>query len=719
MSEEPDTNSVFDEVEEDNNPFSHTQGLASLINDGKAVDIVDDTNEDGTSTTRVSSLQGPEESVLLYKSTAPSQSLTSNQNVGATQPDQAVDGGEGSNVVVSGDFDFNRIQLNHETRVTRLLKPHTKVRIQITEAGNSNEGVSNSSKKYIVYTIRLINVDDPSEDIQTRRRYSDFESLRDILTKIFPLVIVPPIPPKNYFNLNVLNGLVASNISVASVTSGGGTGTGGGHMNGAGDGPVGESNTDAGGSGGAAGAGAGVNAGVGEPAENKGPSNGGTKDNIINNSIGLPNNNYSYINSNHLNKHKLVEHRKRLLSNFLNNCLEIPKIRNLEFFSKFLDPNANWTDEIVLITSQLPKSVYQSNPENGLQTDGIYTNLPLPVSSHSLPRALLRPLQENKKRFNRRRDQILGTDTPATESNHTTTANNNSVDNTEAVVADGSDQDIINTTLLDSTNNRIMENFIGLANDYTELGSIFNSFSLILSDSPDIRGKPLMDEEIKLNIIFDKVGQVFDRSYITLNSLIGDLETKFSEPLGEAVRYSSTLQSIRKFKDRKLRQSVLLERELEDKKREYNELSRFEAESERVESAYGQGGGTVRNAKYDLKADPTPISKSKYKLFPSMNSLKKITQYVSDIIDQNPEETRKQKLVALKNKIDILEVCQVRMAEDISYIADELNNNFKSFQKRQLKMIYDILLRYNGFLIDWAKKNVEIWEDIREEIQKL
>ncbi|CAK7903496.1 sorting nexin-41 [[Candida] anglica] len=719
MSEEPDTNSVFDEVEEDNNPFSHTQGLASLINDGKAVDIVDDTNEDGTSTTRVSSLQGPEESVLLYKSTAPSQSLTSNQNVGATQPDQAVDGGEGSNVVVSGDFDFNRIQLNHETRVTRLLKPHTKVRIQITEAGNSNEGVSNSSKKYIVYTIRLINVDDPSEDIQTRRRYSDFESLRDILTKIFPLVIVPPIPPKNYFNLNVLNGLVASNISVASVTSGGGTGTGGGHMNGAGDGPVGESNTDAGGSGGAAGAGAGVNAGVGEPAENKGPSNGGTKDNIINNSIGLPNNNYSYINSNHLNKHKLVEHRKRLLSNFLNNCLEIPKIRNLEFFSKFLDPNANWTDEIVLITSQLPKSVYQSNPENGLQTDGIYTNLPLPVSSHSLPRALLRPLQENKKRFNRRRDQILGTDTPATESNHTTTANNNSVDNTEAVVADGSDQDIINTTLLDSTNNRIMENFIGLANDYTELGSIFNSFSLILSDSPDIRGKPLSDEEIKLNIIFDKVGQVFDRSYITLNSLIGDLETKFSEPLGEAVRYSSTLQSIRKFKDRKLRQSVLLERELEDKKREYNELSRFEAESERVESAYGQGGGTVRNAKYDLKADPTPISKSKYKLFPSMNSLKKITQYVSDIIDQNPEETRKQKLVALKNKIDILEVCQVRMAEDISYIADELNNNFKSFQKRQLKMIYDILLRYNGFLIDWAKKNVEIWEDIREEIQKL
>lgn len=719
MSEEPDTNSVFDEVEEDNNPFSHTQGLASLINDGKAVDIVDDTNEDGTSTTRVLSLQGPEESVLLYKSTAPLQLLTSNQNVGATQPDQAVDGGEGSNVVVSGDFDFNRIQLNHETRVTRLLKPHTKVRIQITEAGNSNEGVLNSLKKYIVYTIRLINVDDPSEDIQTRRRYSDFESLRDILTKIFPLVIVPPIPPKNYFNLNVLNGLVASNILVASVTSGGGTGTGGGHMNGAGDGPVGESNTDAGGSGGAAGAGAGVNAGVGEPAENKGPSNGGTKDNIINNSIGLPNNNYSYINSNHLNKHKLVEHRKRLLSNFLNNCLEIPKIRNLEFFSKFLDPNANWTDEIVLITSQLPKSVYQLNPENGLQTDGIYTNLPLPVSSHSLPRALLRPLQENKKRFNRRRDQILGTDTPATESNHTTTANNNLVDNTEAVVADGSDQDIINTTLLDSTNNRIMENFIGLANDYTELGSIFNSFSLILSDSPDIRGKPLMDEEIKLNIIFDKVGQVFDRSYITLNSLIGDLETKFSEPLGEAVRYSSTLQSIRKFKDRKLRQSVLLERELEDKKREYNELLRFEAESERVELAYGQGGGTVRNAKYDLKADPTPISKSKYKLFPLMNSLKKITQYVSDIIDQNPEETRKQKLVALKNKIDILEVCQVRMAEDISYIADELNNNFKSFQKRQLKMIYDILLRYNGFLIDWAKKNVEIWEDIREEIQKL
>ena len=103
---------------------------------------------------------------------------------------------------------FKTVNMNFESRVTKLLKPNTKIRIQITEAGNSNEGMSNLLKKYTAYTIKLINLEDPINDILTRRRYSDFESLRDVLTKIFPLIVIPPIPPKNYFDFSMLNGLV-------------------------------------------------------------------------------------------------------------------------------------------------------------------------------------------------------------------------------------------------------------------------------------------------------------------------------------------------------------------------------------------------------------------------------------------------------------------------------------------------------------------------------
>ena len=44
---------------------------------------------------------------------------------------------------------------------------------------------------------------------------------------------------------------------------------------------------------------------------------------------------------------------------------------------------------------------------------------------------------------------------------------------------------------------------------------------------------------------------------------------------------------------------------------------------------------------------------------------------------------------------------------------------FNHFKKRQLKMIYKILLLYNKQLIGWAKKNIDIWEEVRDEIAKM
>ena len=527
---------------------------------------------------------------------------------------------------------YNEISINFESRVSKLLKPEYNVAIQIIDASNSNEGSINSSKKYIVYTIKLFDLDQKSMEIITRRRYSDFESLHDILTKLFPLVIIPPIPRKNYFNLKSLNGLVSDSQLQASQNQ--------------------------------------------------------------NNNQAV----YSYINSTHLTKSKLIEHRKRLLSNFLNSCLQIPQVRNLDFFAKFLDPNANWSDEISLISSQLPKSIYNSNPENGLKTDPIYSNLPSPLSNNTISF-----LKDNKKKLTKKTNKLV----------------NGSTDSADSKKSDNAKNDyILDTSSLDYLNKKIMENFIGLSNDYTDLGTIFNTFSLTLSE---IEGKSKSDDDIKLGIIFDKVGQIFDRSYLTINSLVSDLETKFSEPLGEAVQYTSTLHDISKYQDRKQKQKQLLDSEVQEKKAELAELLVAEDESARIEGAVNSQD-RPRNSDFSLPTgnnDGTstekPVSSGKFKLF----SIKKITQYVTEIIDQNPQETRKQRISVLQEKIAILEKCQTIMLEDLSYITDEIGKNFKVFREKQLKQIYEILFAYNGFLIGWAKKNVDIWEEIRDEIQKL
>lgn len=490
------------------------------------------------------------------------------------------------------------VPMQFESRVTDLLK-NSKITIQITEAGNSNEAVN--SKKYVVYTIKMINLNDSQEEILTRRRYSEFELLRLVLTKIFPLIIVPPIPPKNYVNIfkNVQTG--------------------------------------------------------------------------------------NYINSTHLNKAKLIEHRKRLLSNFLNNCLEISQIRSLEFFSKFLDPNSNWVDEINLISSQLPKSIYLLNPENGLRTDETYGHMPVPTSRIGF-------LKEN-----RLGKYIVGEDEDANVPV--------SPEEDELAIATPTSSYIINTSHLDELNKKIMENYVGLSNDYTELGTIFNAFSLILSDTSGVQTKT---DEIKLNVLLDKLGQSFDRLFITINALIGDLEAKFSEPLGEVVQYSTILHFISRYQLKKLKQKGLLDTDLKEKRLALDELL-GESKIEGITNAQP----LAKNTTYDF--DGTPGKGSKFK-FPTM---KKITQYVTDIIDQNPDQTRKQKILHLEQKIKTLEKCQGIMLEDISYIADELQKNFRVFHTKQLKMIYEILLCYNRFLIGWARKNVDIWEEVKEETQKL
>lgn len=647
-----DQNSVFGE--EDNNPFPHTSGLTSLMQSHR--DDTDNKHEIQKVSSKKAENNDLEQPKIQFSGSSPESGEHLSPNGNDTV--EATDDVDESLLLYKSDREpFNTVYINYENRVTKLLAPDTTCSVQISEAGKSSEGMANSLKKYIVYTIKLINSEDSSDEVHTRRRYSDFESLRDVLTRVFPLLIIPPIPPKNYFTLNMLNGFVGSSTS---------------------------SNTNSNG-------------------------NGTTADSSANN--GLAGAKYSYINSNHLNKNRLIEHRKRLLLNFLNNCLHIPQIRNLEFFAKFLDPSANWSDEIMLINSQLPKSVYQLNPENGLRTAPLYAELPLPVSSNPLSIPFLKPL--NAKTITKKTNKLLGTGATAEPTNGEDASNG--AENGNGIHENGLSQ-AVRTSHLDDINKKIMDNFMGLSNDYVELGSALNSLSLMWTDFLKAKiGKYTEPEDVKPDIIFEKIGDAFDRSYITINALITELETKFSEPLGEAVQYSSILQSVKKFQDRKTKQKDLLDTEVKDKKKELADLLKAEIEASRIENAIG---GPLQDHTTEQAQVMTQHKPSKMRLFPNMSSFKKITKYVSDIMDQNPELTRKQRVTQLQARITVLEECQNIMLEDITYITDELDKSFTQFRQQEFKSIYQILLSYNGILISWAKKNIEIWEEIREEIDR-
>lgn len=72
------------------------------------------------------------------------------------------------------------------SRVEQILYEHPDLDIQIVHAGKNTEG----GGSFITYTI-------VTGEVQVRRRYSEFASLRQTLVNLHPTLIIPPIPEKH------------------------------------------------------------------------------------------------------------------------------------------------------------------------------------------------------------------------------------------------------------------------------------------------------------------------------------------------------------------------------------------------------------------------------------------------------------------------------------------------------------------------------------------
>ncbi|KAH0555889.1 hypothetical protein GP486_006164, partial [Trichoglossum hirsutum] len=95
----------------------------------------------------------------------------------------------------------------YDSRIEQILYENPDLPIFITDAGKNHE----SGGSYIVYTIRTGvgvcsngnlplshgRINGLSQDLEVRRRYSEFSSLRATLVNLHPTLIIPPIPEKH------------------------------------------------------------------------------------------------------------------------------------------------------------------------------------------------------------------------------------------------------------------------------------------------------------------------------------------------------------------------------------------------------------------------------------------------------------------------------------------------------------------------------------------
>ncbi|KAK6599298.1 Sorting nexin-41 [Botrytis cinerea] len=90
------------------------------------------------------------------------------------------------NVPEQRNLSYDPKEGGYDSRIEQILYENPELPILIVDAGKSSE----SGGKYIVYTIR-------TGDLEVRRRYSEFASLRDALSRLHPTLIIPPIPEKH------------------------------------------------------------------------------------------------------------------------------------------------------------------------------------------------------------------------------------------------------------------------------------------------------------------------------------------------------------------------------------------------------------------------------------------------------------------------------------------------------------------------------------------
>ncbi|QRW17048.1 sorting nexin-41 [Rhizoctonia solani] len=159
--------------------------------------------------------------------------------------------------------------------------------IIITDAQKSSEG---AGSVYIAYVIR-------SGNVETRRRYSEFESLRNSLSKLYPTLIIPPIPSKQ--------------------------------------------------------------------------------------TIG----DYAIKQSKAKEDANLIARRRRMLQVFLNRIARHPILSNDHVFHRFLERDVSWSEVLNSPPiTLLPKNILKAPAHNPLESSAAHDSLPVPSPSHPLRR---------------------------------------------------------------------------------------------------------------------------------------------------------------------------------------------------------------------------------------------------------------------------------------------------------------------------------------------
>ncbi|RKF65741.1 Sorting nexin-41 [Golovinomyces cichoracearum] len=553
-----------------------------------------------------------------------------------------------------------RSKVGYDSRIEQILYENPELPILIVDAGKSLENGS----KYIVYTIR-------TGDLEVRRRYSEFASLRDALSRLHPTLVVPPIPEKHTMADYAANPTQARQ------------------------------------------------------------------------------------------DQQIIDLRKRMLTVFLNRCRLMDDIRNDGVWWRFLDPNSSWNEVIHSHpVASIPKSIMKAPPLDPANPSAAHVFLPIPPSSARLkatlnsqinPQGMLTSPSENHVPTSSTTQVIPGSRSISRFPLSSTRLSETELDpyfiNFESA---GKELELLLTGPLEKVNRRTLNHLSSLSLDFAELGARFNGFALSESSS-------------SLASAIERVGQAIDTSYLATEELSGSLGASFAEPLRESALFAGVVRSLLRYRVLKRVQQEMINEELAKKRALLDSLEKSEVEAKRIEKyLHGSGPSSSprssitsitenpsRNEAQIEKAETASIDsdfppthsevsppsagqgvpsgnkqipyhrKSSSGNFITNKIFVRLSHAVHGVVDVDPERTRRDLIGKTRENINQLEQAQSAAESDVKDASFGILKDLRRFQAEKEDDLKQYMLSYAKSQIEWAKKNLETWEEAKAEINKI
>ncbi|WVQ85608.1 sorting nexin-41 [Cryptococcus sp. DSM 104549] len=386
----------------------------------------------------------------------------------------------------------------------------------------------------------------------------------------------------------------------------------------------------------------------------------------------------------------VINRRKRLLEDFLRRLIRHPILGGEHVLHRFLEDGVSWSEVIHSPpVSLLPKNPLHApshnptfqpttptSPSESPTTSTSYIAhhlLPTPSPSH--------PLRNQDQRF---LDSEAFTEKFQTHFNGT----------------------------MEKVNRRTTKRWGERAQDLSELGAVWNGFSLV--------------EQGKLGLAIEKVGQAVDAEFLATARLLQGWETTTTEPLHIYAQFGTIIRQRLSFRHQKHVQYELVQEALDNQRDKLDLLEAAEQEARRLEAALERGGrGLASPGVAQQSAEERERAQSAQRRAAAARGgqgfglLSAVKHSLSGMMDVDPEATRRANIAKTRDNISLLEDSLQAAAQDLKYASMTLQADLDRFQRQKVADLRQLAINLSKVHRDWCKQNLEAWQAAQAAIREI